>query len=39
MARKGKLAEEIIGVLREAEVRIARGETIGKICRSLAISE
>lgn len=39
MARKGKSTEEIIGVLREAEVRIARGETIGKICRSLAISE
>ena len=39
MARKGKSTEEIIGVLREAEVRIGRGETIGKICRSLAISE
>jgi putative transposase len=39
MARKGKSTEEIIGILREAEVRIARGETIGKICRSLAISE
>ena len=25
--------------MREAEVRIARGETIGKICRSFAISE
>jgi len=31
MARK---ANEIIGILGEAEVRIARGETIGKICRS-----
>jgi putative transposase len=38
-ARKGKSTEEIIGILREAEVRIARGETIGKICRSFAISE
>jgi hypothetical protein len=27
MARRGKSTEEIIGVLREAEVRIARGET------------
>jgi transposase-like protein len=39
MARKGKSTEEIIGILREAEVRIARGETIGEICRSFAISE
>jgi hypothetical protein len=39
MARNGKSAEEIIRILREAEVRIARGETIGKICRSFAISE
>ena len=27
MARKGKSTEEIIGFLREAEVRIAQGET------------
>ena len=33
MARKGKSTEEIIGFLREAEVRIAQGETAGKICR------
>jgi len=39
MARKGKSTEEIIGILREAEVRIARGETIGKICLIFAISE
>jgi hypothetical protein len=34
MARKGKMTEEIIGPLREAEVRIGQGETVGKICRS-----
>ena len=39
MARKGKTAEEIIGFLCEAEVRIAQGETAGKICRSAGISE
>jgi putative transposase len=39
MARKGKSTEEIIGFLREAEVRIAQGETAGKICRGAAISE
>ena len=30
MARKGKSTEEIIGFLREAEVRIAQGETAGR---------
>ena len=39
MARKGKSTEEIIAVLREAEVRIAQGETVGKICRSVGVSE
>jgi CreA protein len=39
MARKGKSAEEIIGLLREAEVRLGQGETAGKICRSIGISE
>jgi putative transposase len=39
MARKGKSTEEIIGFLREAEVRIAQGETAGKICRGAGISE
>ena len=39
MARKGKSTEEIIGFLREAEVRFGQGETVGKICRSIGISE
>ena len=39
MARKGKSTEEIIGFLREAEVRITQGETAGKICRGAGISE
>ena len=38
MARKGKSTEEIIAFLREAEVRIARGETAGN-CRDAGISE
>jgi len=33
MARKGKSTEEIIQALREAEVRLGQGETVGKICR------
>lgn len=39
MARKGRSTEEIIAALREAEVRIGQGEAVGKICRSLGISE
>ena len=39
MARKGKSTEEIIQALREAEVRIGQGETVGKICRGFGISE
>jgi len=39
MTRKGRTTEEIIAALREAEVRIGQGETVGKICRSLGISE
>lgn len=39
MARKGKSAEEIISFLREAEVRLAQGDTVGKVCRSKGITE
>jgi hypothetical protein len=39
MARKGKATEKIIAAPREAEVRIAREETVGKICRGFGISE
>jgi transposase-like protein len=39
MARKGKSAEEIISFLREAEVRLAQGHTVGKVCRSKGITE
>lgn len=39
MAWKGKSTEEIIGALREAEVRIAQGESVGTFCRGFGISE
>tara|TARA_R110001599_G_scaffold26856_2_gene94573 strand:- start:12539 stop:12817 length:279 start_codon:yes stop_codon:yes gene_type:complete len=39
MARKRYTPEQIIGMLREAEVRLAHGERVGAICRSLSISE
>lgn len=39
MARKNYTAEQIIGMLREAEVRLSQGEKTGSICRGLGISE
>ena len=39
MARKNYTAEQIIGMLREAEVRLSQGEKTGVICRALGISE
>ncbi|MCB5203509.1 hypothetical protein LH464_13610 [Neorhizobium sp. T786] len=35
MARKNYTAEQIIGMLREAEVRLSQGEKTGAICRGL----
>jgi transposase-like protein len=39
MARKRYTTEQIIGILREAEVRVSQGESVGLICRGLGISE
>ena len=39
MARKRYSTEQIIGMLREAEVKLSQGETVGVICRGLGISE
>ncbi|WP_137679615.1 transposase [Aurantiacibacter suaedae] len=39
MARKRSTPERIIGLLREAEVRLSQGENVGTISRSLGISE
>lgn len=39
MSRKRYTAEQIIGLLREAEVRLSQGEKIGPICRALGLSE
>lgn len=39
MARKTFTTEQIIGMLREVEVRLSRGQTIGLICKGLGISE
>ena len=39
MSRKRYTPEQIIGMLREAEVALAQGEKTGTICRRLGISE
>lgn len=39
MRRKRHTAEQIIGLLRQAEVALAQGRTVGEICRELGISE
>ena len=39
MSKKRYTVEQIIGKLREAEVLLGQGSTVGDICRSLGISE
>ena len=39
MPKKGHTAEQIIGLLRQAEVELAQGRRIGEICRGLGVSE
>ena len=39
MSRKTYKPEEIIGMLREAEVRLSQGQTVGEICRGFDVSE
>ena len=39
MGIRRRTVEEIITKLREAEVGLAQGETIGQVCRQLGVSE
>jgi putative transposase len=39
MGRKRFTAEQIINMLREAEVNLNQGSTVGEVCRKLGISE
>jgi len=39
MSRKRYSPKKIIGMLREAEVALAQGLTVGEICRQLSIAE
>ena len=38
MSRKRYTPEQIIGMLREAEVSLSQGQTIGQVCRTLGVS-
>ena len=39
IARKRYSPEQIIGYLREAEVLLAKGSTIGQVCRKIGVTE
>jgi hypothetical protein len=39
MAKKKHTVEQIIGKLREAEVALSQGQTVGEVCRSLGVTE
>jgi hypothetical protein len=39
MPKKRATPERIIGLLRQAEVEIAQGRTMGEVCRGLGVSE
>ena len=39
MGRKRYQPEQIIGYLREAEILLAKGSTIGQVCRKIGITE
>ena len=39
MARQRHTAEQIIGKLREAEVEISKGQTVGQVVKKLGITE
>ncbi len=38
MPKKRPTAEQIIGLLRQAEVELAQGRTVGEVCRGLGVS-
>lgn len=39
MARKRFTAEQIISKLREAEVELSKGLTVGRVCKKLGVTE
>jgi len=39
MSRKRFTAEQIIGFLREADVKVSQGRNVGQICREMGVTE
>ena len=39
MSRKRFTAEQIIGFLREADVKLSQGRNVGQICRDMGVTE
>ena len=39
MSHKRYTPEQIIGMVREAEVSLSQGQTVGQVCRTLGVSE
>ena len=39
MPKKRHTSEQIIGLLRQAEVELSQGRTVGEICRRIEVSE
>ena len=39
MSRKRYTPEQIIGMLREAEVRLSQGQSVSEICRGFGVSD
>jgi transposase-like protein len=39
MAKKRFTAEEIIGLLREADVKLSQGKPVGQACREMGVTE
>ena len=39
MPRKSPTSEQIIGLLRQAEVELAQGRTVSEVCRRLGVSD
>jgi putative transposase len=39
MGRKVFKPEQIIGKLREAEVMVAKGQTVGEVCRQIGVTD
>jgi len=39
MSRRRYTPEQIISILREAEVALSQGQSVGQVCRTLGVSE